>query len=294
MAPPSVPSREPSGVKKRGKYTTLTMEKKAAIIKLIESGRSQLDVAKEYHLSKQTVSDYVKNCIKILTAFENSHNKSQKNDSKGVHPALEEALQLWLKGVLAKNLPVLGDLLKEKAESRTVLCLDNGKAYKVDILAAIHMLAEAWKAVKPDNIAHCFRHAGFAAAEEPEANDPDVSDPDGTDGGEDLMRDLRSLGLNLPATMTFKDFTRADDDIVSCAEATDDEILRQVVPEPESGSDDDNDDRPQPSAAEIANAVTILLSVYGDDVTLARIRANQIASKRSLRQGSIKDFFKPA
>lgn len=48
------------------------------------------------------------------------------------------------------------------------------------------------------------------------------------------------------------------------------------------------------SAAEIANAVTILSSVYGDDVTLAQIRANQIASKRSLRQGSIKDFFKPA
>ncbi|KAH8035865.1 hypothetical protein HPB51_010617 [Rhipicephalus microplus] len=56
----------------------------------------------------------------------------------------------------------------------------------------------------------------------------------------------------------------------ACAEATDDEILRQVVPEPESGSDDN------------------------DDVTLAQIRANQIASKRSLRQGSIKDFFKPA
>ncbi|KAL3229423.1 hypothetical protein MRX96_023606 [Rhipicephalus microplus] len=45
MAPLSVPSREPGGVKKRGKYMTLTMEKKAAIIKLIESGRSQLDVA---------------------------------------------------------------------------------------------------------------------------------------------------------------------------------------------------------------------------------------------------------
>ncbi|KAH8041532.1 hypothetical protein HPB51_016977 [Rhipicephalus microplus] len=57
-------------------------------------------------------------------------------------------------------------------------------------------------------------------------------------------------------------------------------------------SSNDNDDRPQPS--EIANAVTILSSVYGDDVTLAQIRANQIASKRSLRQASIKDFFKPA
>ncbi|KAH7971683.1 hypothetical protein HPB52_002201 [Rhipicephalus sanguineus] len=117
MAPPSAPSREPGGVKKRGKYTTLTLEKKIAIVKLIESGRSQLDVAKEYNLSKQTVSDYVKNRTKILTAFENSSNKFQKNDSKGVHSALEEALKLWLKGVLSKNLPVSGDLLKEKAEA---------------------------------------------------------------------------------------------------------------------------------------------------------------------------------
>ncbi|KAH8020633.1 hypothetical protein HPB51_002582 [Rhipicephalus microplus] len=46
MAPQSVSSREPGGVKRRGKYMTLTMEKKAAIFKLIESGRSQLDVAR--------------------------------------------------------------------------------------------------------------------------------------------------------------------------------------------------------------------------------------------------------
>ncbi|KAH6944273.1 hypothetical protein HPB50_002532 [Hyalomma asiaticum] len=94
---------------------TLTLEKKAATIKLIESGRSQLHVAEEYHFSKETVSDYVRNGTKILAAFENSH-KSQKNDSKGIHPALDEALQLWLKGVLAKYLPVSGDMLKEKAQ----------------------------------------------------------------------------------------------------------------------------------------------------------------------------------
>ncbi|KAH8031239.1 hypothetical protein HPB51_014075 [Rhipicephalus microplus] len=185
--------------------------------------------------------------------------------------------------------------------SRTILCLDNGKAYKVDILAAIYMLAEAWKVVKADTIVHCFRHAEFVAAKEPEANDLDVGDPDGTDGGEDLMRDLRSGGVNVLATMTFKDFARADDDIVLCAEPTDEEILCQVVSE--NGSDDDDPsrravrlittNRPQPSAAEIATAVTLLSSIYGD-VTLAQIRANQIASKRSLRQGRILDFLKLA
>ncbi|KAH8030887.1 hypothetical protein HPB51_012227 [Rhipicephalus microplus] len=161
--------------------------------------------------------------MKILTAFQNSYNNSQKNNSKGVHPALEHALQLWLKRVLAKNLPVSGDLLKGKADSFalkigiedfkftggwlrgfkkscTILCLDNGKADKVDILAAIHMLAEA------------------------RGDDLDVGDPDGTDGREDLLRDLCSGGVDVPATMTFKDFTRADDDIVLCAEPTDKDI----------------------------------------------------------------------
>lgn len=73
---------------------TLTLGKKVAIMKLVESGRSQVDVTKEYHLTKQTLSDCIKNRTNILTAFENSNNKSQKNDSKGIHPALEEAVKL--------------------------------------------------------------------------------------------------------------------------------------------------------------------------------------------------------
>lgn len=83
-------------------------------------------------------------------------------------------------------------------------------------------------------------------------------------------------------------------DIVSSAKPTDEEILHQVAPQSESGSVDDNDDRLQPSVAEIATAVMLLSSVYSEDVTLAEIRANQIGSKRGMRQGSIMDFFKPS
>ncbi|KAG0414716.1 hypothetical protein HPB47_008124 [Ixodes persulcatus] len=98
----------------------MTLEKKAAILKLLESGRTQADVAKEFQVSKQTLSDYVKNKGKILSALGNSRCKGQKNDTKGDHPALEEALELWLKGVLAKNLPVSGDTLRQKAETLAV------------------------------------------------------------------------------------------------------------------------------------------------------------------------------
>ncbi|KAM7289858.1 tigger transposable element-derived protein 4-like [Ixodes scapularis] len=113
MAPPLAPP--PVAPKKR--RSTMTLEKKAAILKLLDNGRKQADVAKEFQLPKQTLSDYVKNKEKILSALERSHNKHQKNDRKGEHPLLEEALQLWLKGVLSKNLPVSGDALKQKAET---------------------------------------------------------------------------------------------------------------------------------------------------------------------------------
>ncbi|KAG0416299.1 hypothetical protein HPB47_006515 [Ixodes persulcatus] len=94
----------------------MRLEKKAAILKLLDNGRKQADVTKEFQLPKQTLSDYVKNKEKILSALECSH-KHQKNDRKGEHPVLEEALQLWLKGVLSKNLPLSGDALKQKAET---------------------------------------------------------------------------------------------------------------------------------------------------------------------------------
>ncbi|KAL3171033.1 hypothetical protein MRX96_013920 [Rhipicephalus microplus] len=46
------------------------MEKKAAIIKLVKSGRSQADVSKEFGISKQTFSDFLRNKNNILEATE--------------------------------------------------------------------------------------------------------------------------------------------------------------------------------------------------------------------------------
>ncbi|KAH6944062.1 hypothetical protein HPB50_001510 [Hyalomma asiaticum] len=97
---------------KRGKYVTTSMAKKAAIIKLIESGRSRADVAKEFHISKQTLSDYIKNKQKILEAAEKTTGCRQKNVSQGTYPKLEEALLVWLKSTVASKVPVSGGLLK--------------------------------------------------------------------------------------------------------------------------------------------------------------------------------------
>lgn len=87
--------------------------------------------------------------------------------------------------------------------------------------------------VKPDTMANCFRDAGIGAAEEAEADDSDVCGlHSAMDGGEDLIRDLRSGGVDVPATVMFRDFAHADDDVVLCAEPTEDKILWQVLPQP--------------------------------------------------------------
>ncbi|KAL3238745.1 hypothetical protein MRX96_021779 [Rhipicephalus microplus] len=70
---PTPPVAAPSEVKKRGQhgsYKTLTMAKKAEIIRQVEGGRPQSEVAREFSISKQTVSDYLKQKAKILEAAE--------------------------------------------------------------------------------------------------------------------------------------------------------------------------------------------------------------------------------
>ncbi|KAH6935930.1 hypothetical protein HPB50_011480 [Hyalomma asiaticum] len=94
----------------------LTMEKKAAIIKQVESGRSQTVVGREFGISKQTVSDFIKNKAKILEVAAKSTGAGKKNASHGVYPQLEKALLVWLSAMIAKKIPVSGDILKQKAE----------------------------------------------------------------------------------------------------------------------------------------------------------------------------------
>ncbi|KAH8034510.1 hypothetical protein HPB51_025240 [Rhipicephalus microplus] len=96
--PPSSSSPMPS---KRGKqYRWLTMEKKAAIIKLVKSGQSQADVSEKYGISKQTVSDFPRNKDKILKVAEKLSGAQKMKASQGVHPKLEGALVVWLNSMI--------------------------------------------------------------------------------------------------------------------------------------------------------------------------------------------------
>ncbi|KAH7943838.1 hypothetical protein HPB52_011981 [Rhipicephalus sanguineus] len=129
---PTAPSSSSAPSKRTKPPRRLTMEKKAAIIKQVQSGRSQAEVGREFGISKQTVSDFIKNKAKILEVAAKSTGAGKKNASHGVYPQLEEALLVWLSAMIAKKIPVSGDILKQKAE-----------------------------AVTQETLRNCFRHAGF-------------------------------------------------------------------------------------------------------------------------------------
>ncbi|KAH8035167.1 hypothetical protein HPB51_004408 [Rhipicephalus microplus] len=80
---PTPPSSSSPMASKRGKqYRRLTMEKKAVIIKLVKSGRSQADVSKEFGISKQTASHFLRNKDKILEAAKKPSGAQKMNECK--------------------------------------------------------------------------------------------------------------------------------------------------------------------------------------------------------------------
>ncbi|KAH7957166.1 hypothetical protein HPB52_015730 [Rhipicephalus sanguineus] len=274
---------------KRGKYVTMSMAKKAAIVKLVESGRSQADVAKEFHSSKQTLSDYIKTSRRFW--------RRRKSP-------LDVVRKMTAKSTVASKVPVSGGLLKQKAETMALqmniegfkvsdgwlrnfkkrsdlsfkkLCGESaavdlsaianyrseklhGKASSVDLLGALSMLADAWKSMASTTLRNWFRHAGFVLNGESAALDED-SVVDQVLGSEQLIDDLRTASVEIPSDVSFSEFACVDSELKLCASLTDEEIIRQVLAD--------------------------------DTTTLAEMRANVLARKRSMVQKKINHFFRP-
>lgn len=48
---------------------------------------------------------------------------------------------------------------------RMLLCMSQDKQYKLDVLGAVHLVADTWRQLTPTSIANCFRHAGFSLSD---------------------------------------------------------------------------------------------------------------------------------
>ncbi|KAH9377706.1 hypothetical protein HPB48_002347 [Haemaphysalis longicornis] len=176
--------------------------------------------------------------------------------------------------------------------NRVLLCVDSNKSYAVDELSAISILSDAWG----ERYASAFGMRGFVVGGENEDSDtvpnPTAEMPPAT--ASNIFDDRCASGVDFGAA-TFEDFTDVDSAVLPCAELDDDEIVRQVL-EPEhlnSVSNHDMPPMPDASNTDIAEALTVLLSCYSEEQTLAEMQVDLVARRRACVQTRLHTFFQP-
>lgn len=142
-----------------------------------------------------------------------------------------------------------------------IKAIDRGETPNINVLDALHLLSQAWNCVTSSTVSNCFRHAGFTqsdpvppAAEEDDDFDIEDSIP--------LAR-LREHGLNPDIIQTF---TTIDDDLETCSELTDDDIIEEIKMNKSADALEDQEEndntieppKPQPSSDETDSACEVL------------------------------------
>ena len=104
--------------KRKGLSVTAKME----IIKAVESGRKKGDIAREFGIAPSTLSTILKNKSDIKTKFELAKfEPTRQRFRNATYEDVEEALLRWFNANRAKNLPINGPLLREKADQLATL-----------------------------------------------------------------------------------------------------------------------------------------------------------------------------
>ncbi|CAM1325478.1 Uncharacterised protein r2_g3438 [Pycnogonum litorale] len=95
----------------------ISLSQKAEIVQKYRSGVKQSKLAEDYGLAKITINTIVSKGDKILAEYEGNRLKENRKCMRtAAHPELESVLFQWFQQVRAKNVPVTGPLLIEKAK----------------------------------------------------------------------------------------------------------------------------------------------------------------------------------
>lgn len=93
----------------------LSISDKLKIIQEFQKGKTQDAIQKEFNVPRSTVSRIIKNCESIQEAAFEGQGKS-KRLKKAEFPELEDKLVKWIKMCQSKNVPIGGNVIKEKAK----------------------------------------------------------------------------------------------------------------------------------------------------------------------------------
>lgn len=97
------------------KRNALDLVQKFSIITEIESGRKQSAVAVTYSIAKTTVNTIWADREKIKRAYETSPTNNRKRLRTATYEDVEEAVLKWFQTARSQNVPINGQLMREKA-----------------------------------------------------------------------------------------------------------------------------------------------------------------------------------
>ncbi|XP_049526718.1 tigger transposable element-derived protein 4-like [Dermacentor silvarum] len=124
-------------------------------------------------------------------------------------------------------------LYRRQLLHRMLLCTDNGKSYKTDLLSAIHILAHAWEQMQETTLQTCFHHAGFEAQEQILHEEEIPADADA---------DAIFTQVVPSAPFMWQEYEAIDDNLSTCREESLEELIAEAQGEDQPSSSDECDD----------------------------------------------------
>ena len=117
----------------------LTLKEKVNVIEYAKVNKcTQLELAKKFQISQAQVSKLLKKREKFLNDWKWNKNLNQKRKRSGKESKIEDALLEWFSEKRARNVPISGLLLEQKAE-------DLARQFKINDFKAINGWLCKWK-----------------------------------------------------------------------------------------------------------------------------------------------------
>ena len=101
---------------KKRKLPVIAVATKYNALKEIEGGKSQIETALTYKVSKSTITNWIKKKTQIYEEVENNRiSQSRKRIKHATYQILDESMFKWFKTARENNVPINGNIFKEKA-----------------------------------------------------------------------------------------------------------------------------------------------------------------------------------
>ncbi|XP_037568170.1 tigger transposable element-derived protein 6-like [Dermacentor silvarum] len=121
---------------------------------------------------------------------------------------------------------------------RMLVCMNQNKEYKVEILGAIHLIADAWRQLTANTTANCFKHAGLFSSDQtsdlqylPECDSEDALER------QEVVEQCALKAIHLD----FDEYMHIEVDVVICPENTVESIVAEVCDEEESEPEEESE-----------------------------------------------------